>query len=212
LLHTSERQIYQWVDEEEIPFRRVRDQVRFNRTELLEWATSRRLPVALEAFESADNGEEPAPSLAQALRRGGVHLDVPAATREEALAAVVAGTPLPEGLDRELLTEMLIVRERTSSTAIHDGIALPHVRHPVVAGGASGTVSVSYLRAPVPFGAPDGRPVHTVFMIVSPTVRAHLQLLARVARALHDPAFREAVARRAPVEELAAAAARLEAG
>jgi hypothetical protein len=53
--------------------------------------------------------------------------------------------------------------------------------------------------------------VSTLFLIVSPTVRKHLQMLAHVARALSDEGFRAALGRRAPVDELAAEAARLEA-
>ena len=208
LLRTSERQIYRWVDAEEIPFQRIRDQVRFNRSELLEWAASRRLPVSLEAF--ADE-EDPAPSLAEALRRGGVHPDVAAEGRDEAIAAVVARTPLPANLDRELVTEMLIVREATSSTAIGEGIAIPHVRHPLIAAGAPATVSLSYLRTPLPFAAPDGQPVFALFLIVSPTVRVHLQLLARLGRALHDPACKTAIGRRAALDELVERMLRLEA-
>jgi PTS system nitrogen regulatory IIA component len=209
LLKASERQVYRWVDDEEIPFQRVRDQVRFNRTELLEWATQRRLPVSLEAFD-ADDPSEPAPSLAAALRAGGVHLDVSAGDREAAIRAVVDRVPIPPSLDRELLTEVLVVREATSSTAIGDGIAIPHVRHPVVAVGSPQTVTVCYLATPVSFGAPDGKPVHTIIMIVSPTVREHLQMLAHLAHALGDPAFKDALTRRGGVNELARAAERLE--
>jgi PTS system nitrogen regulatory IIA component len=211
LLQSSEQQLYRWVDAEEIPFQRIRDQVRFNRTELLEWATTRRLPVAFDAFESGDDLDEPAPSLADALRSGGVHRDVPAGSRDAVLAAVVEHTPMPESLDRELVTAMLLAREATSSSAVGEGIAIPHVRHPVVAPGAVATVSVSYLHTPLPFGARDGIPVHTIFMIVSPTVLAHLQLLARLAKALHDPGFRDALVRRVPLESLVSEAARLEA-
>ena len=210
LLKVTERQIYRWVDEEEIPFRRVRDQVRFNRTDLLEWATSRRLPISLEAFDDGLDADEPAPSLARALRVGGVPRDVPASDRDSALRAVVERTPMPETVDREWLIEILVARENTLSTAIGDGIAIPHVRQPVVAPGVPAAVSVSYLRTPIAFGAPDAKPVKTIFLIVSPTVRTHLQMLAHLARALLDPAFRGAVDRQAPAEDLAAAAARLE--
>jgi PTS system nitrogen regulatory IIA component len=211
LLRATEREVYRWVDDNEIPFQRVRDQVRFNRTDLLEWATRRRLPISLEAFDANLDVEDRAPSLAGALRVGGVHPDLPAADREQALRAVVDRTPLPPSVDRELVIDVLLARERTSSTAIGDGIALPHVRQPVVAPGGRSAVSVSYLRAPIDFGAPDGKPVGTVFLIVSPTVRAHLQMLAHVARALLDPGFRGALDRRGSVEALAAEAERLEA-
>jgi PTS system nitrogen regulatory IIA component len=210
LLRTTERQVYRWVDEGEIPFQRVRDQVRFHRTDLLEWATSRRLPISLEAFDARLDPEDRAPSLAQALRRGGVHHDVAAADRDAALRAVVERTPMPPSIDGELLIEVMLAREHASSTAIGDGIAIPHVRQPVVAAGSPPTVSASYLARPVPFGAPDGKPVHTVFLIVSPTVRTHLQMLAHLARALQDPGFHAALERHAPTEELAGEAERLE--
>lgn len=210
LLAATERQVYRWVDDGEIPFQRVRDQVRFNRTELLEWATSRRMPVSLEAFDAGLDPEDRAPSLAQALRLGGVHHDVPATDRESALQAVVNRTPMPPSIDREFLIEVLMAREQTSSTAIGDGIAIPHVRQPVVAPGAEATVSVSHLAEAVPFGAPDGKPVKTIFLIVSPTVRTHLQMLAHVACALHDPGFCNALERRAATEELVTEALRIE--
>jgi PTS system nitrogen regulatory IIA component len=206
LLRTTERQLYRWVDDQEIPFQRIRDQVRFNRTELLEWASSRRLPVSLEAF---DDGEEVGPSLAAALRRGGVHDGGAAADREAALRKVVATTTLPASVDAELLVEVLLAREATSSTAIGEGIAIPHVRHPVVAAGEP-LATVTYLEPPVAFGAPDGQPVHTIFLLVTPTVLAHLQLLARLAHALQDPEFRAALGRHAGTEELAEVAARVE--
>jgi PTS system nitrogen regulatory IIA component len=211
LLHASERQVYRWVDDGELPFQRVRDQVRFNRTDLLEWATSRRLPVSLEAFDAGLDPEDRAPSLARALRAGGVHHGVRAADREAALREVVARTPMPDSVDRELLVEVLVAREHATSSAIGDGVAIPHVRQPVVAPGAPPTVSLFYLETRVDFGAPDGKPVSMLFFIVSPTVRTHLQMLAHLARALQDASFRAAVDRRAGVEELAGEAARLEA-
>jgi PTS system nitrogen regulatory IIA component len=211
LLKTSERQLYRWVNEEEIPFQRVREQIRFNRTELLEWAAARRLPVALEAFDADEDPGERAPSLGAALRAGGVHVGVSAADREGALRAVVEKTPVPPSVDRELLVELLIARETTSSTAIGEGIAIPHVRHPVVAPGAPEIVTLCHLATPVPFGAPDGKPVGVVFMIVSPTVRTHLKMLAHLAHALSDPGFRAALDRAAPLEDMVREADRIEA-
>lgn len=212
LLRTTERQVYSWVDDGELPFQRVRDQLRFNRTELLEWATARRLPISLESFDAGLEPEDRAPSLVLALRAGGVHRGVHARDREEALRAVVARASLPDSADPELVLEALVAREHATSTAVGDGVAIPHVRQPVVAPGAGATVSVFYLDPAVPFGAADGKPVEVLFFIVSPTVRAHLQLLARVARALQDPPFRAALDRRAPIDELTREAGRLEAG
>ena len=60
------------------------------------------------------------------------------------------------------------------------------------------------------FGAVDGKPVHTIFSMVTPTIRQHLHLLSRLAAALHDKGFRAAVARRAKGEEIVAEARRVE--
>jgi len=210
LLKSTERQVYRWVDEAEIPFRRVRHRVRFNRTDLLEWATARRLPIALDEFDSGLDPEDRAPSLAQALRIGGVHQAVPASDRDSALRAFVDRVPLPAGLDREFVLEVLLATGNAFSTATADSIAIPRVRYPIVAPGAPALVSVAYLEMPVSFGAADGMLVHTLFLIVSPTVRTHLQMLARVTRSVLDSEFGSALARWAPTEELAALAGRLE--
>jgi len=210
LVACSERQIYRWIDEAEIPFQRIRDQVRFSRTDLLEWATSRRLPISLEALDAGLDPEDGVPSLARAIAAGGVHHDVADTNRDSALRAAVECTPMPASLDRDFVVETLIARENTISTAIGDGIAIPHVRQPLVAPGASTTVSVSYLRKPVSFGAADHQLVQIIFFIVSPTVRAHLQMLARLARTLQRPEFRDALDRRAATDELVAVTERLE--
>lgn len=208
LLGTTERAVYQQVDEGEIPCQRMRDQLGFNRTDLLEWATSRGLRVHLEQFDDAVDRSRRIPRLGAALRAGGVHLDVPAATRDEALREIVARVPDRAGLDRAFVTAVLAAREWPFSTMPGDGIAVPPVRHPIVAPGTSAVVTVTHFRSPVPIA--QGDPVSVAVLIVSPTVRAHLQMLARVAHALHDPGFHATVVGRRSTEDLAAHADRLE--
>jgi len=209
LLQTTEKQIYGWVDEGDIPFETVNEQVRFNRSELLEWATLRRLPIASDVFRQADLEEGlPLPSLAEALAAGGVHR-VDAKDREGVLRQVVAVMPLKEEGDRELLLQVLIAREGMGSTAVGDGIAIPHVRAPAVFHHVPPSITLCYLEHPVDFAAPDGRPVHTLFSIISPNIRGHLELLAKLATALHDQGFKAALQRRAGADELRAEACRL---
>ncbi len=40
--------------------------------------------------------------------------------------------PLPEAIDRDLLLRLFLAREALASTAVGDGIALSHVRNPIV--------------------------------------------------------------------------------
>src|SRR6266851_1959002 len=106
---------------------------------------------------------------------------------------------------------LAVAREAAGSTAVGDGIAIPHVRAPIVQNGVQPVIALCTLSQPIDFGARDGKPVHVVFLLATPTVNAHLQLLARLAAALHDRDFKNAVLRRAPADEILAHARRVEA-
>jgi PTS system nitrogen regulatory IIA component len=220
LLSVSESEIYRWIDDGDIPCHVVNHQPLFSRAELLEWATAHRRPLSTELFD--DGGA--ASSLAAALERGGVHAGVAGDHREGVLRAVVEHLPIPDPGERELVLAVMLAREKDASTAIGDGIAIPHVRSPVVFAGVPAVITVCYLEHPVLFEAPepggagassprgiDGKPVEVVFAIMTPTIRAHLQLLSRLSLALLDPDFKRALADRALLDELVAHARRIEA-
>jgi PTS system nitrogen regulatory IIA component len=209
LLSVSEGQVYRWVESGEIPCSVVNHQPLFSRAELLEWATARRLPVSVALFEPATESGVSV-RLADALARGGVHHGVPGSDRASVLRAVVERLPVADEEDRQILLQVLLAREALGSTAVGDGIAIPHVRSPLVFPGAAGVMAVCFLETPVAFGAPDGLPIHTIFALLSPTIRGHLQLLSRLSFALHDQRFKAVVLRRATCEEIVAEAQRLD--
>lgn len=186
LLNVSEKTIYRWIKREAIPFYRVNDQYRFNRIELLEWASSRHCKVAPDADVEREHKDERVPSFLEALEAGGIFYRIEGDTRDEVLANIVAHLRLPEEVDRKFLLQALIARENMEPTVIADGIAVPHPRSPIVRFVSRPTVTLCFLERPVDFGALDGKPVHALFTIVSPTIRAHLCLLSRLAFALRD--------------------------
>jgi nitrogen PTS system EIIA component len=51
LLSVSEKTVYRWINQGDLPAYRVNEQYRFNRAELLEWATARKINVSVEIFE-----------------------------------------------------------------------------------------------------------------------------------------------------------------
>jgi PTS system nitrogen regulatory IIA component len=210
LLGTPEKQVYRWVDDGTIPFHKVNEQVRFHRAELLEWATARRLPVSIEMFHDEETSGHALPDFARALEAGGIHDHVEGTDRPSVLRAVVARMPLPSEFDRDFLLDVLLAREAMGSTGVGDGIAIPHVRNPVVLNGVPAIISLCLLERPIEFGSIDSKPVHTIFSLLSPTIKGHLQLLAKLSWALHDPGFRDAVIRHAPAAEILAEARRME--
>ena len=215
LLSVSESEIYRWVDDGDIPCHVVNHQPLFSRAELLEWATVHRRPLSTELFD--DGGA--ASSLAAAVERGGVHARVAGDDREAELRAVVEHLPIPDPGERELVLAVMLAHEKEASTAVGDGIAIPHVRSPVVFAGVPAAIAVCYLEHPVAFDPPepgraprgiDGKPVEVVFAVMTPTIRTHLQLLSRLSLALLDPDFKRALADRAPLEDLVGHARRIE--
>jgi PTS system nitrogen regulatory IIA component len=212
LLDVPESTVARWIKQRGLPAQQVGGQFRVNRTELLEWATANKVRVSLDLFDHLEANSQTVPSLVEALEIGGIRYHLEDSNKEHALRALVQVLPLPDGVDRELLLRLFLAREALASTAIGDGIAIPHVRNPIVLHVTRPAVTLAYLSKPVDFGALDGKPVHVLFSIVSPTNRIHLQLLSRLSFALHDGKLRETVARAAPSEEILQEFRRVEVG
>jgi len=193
LLNVAEKTIYRWIKQGIIPVYRINGQNRFNRAEILEWATSKRIPVSPQLMVEEDTGGVALPTLAETLRAADVHYHVAGATKARVLESVVELMHLPEGVDRDFLYHVLLARETLGSTGVGDGVAIPHVRNPIVLHITEPILSLCFLEQPIPFGAIDGEPVNVLFTLISPTVRAHLHLLSRLGFVLRNPAFKEAL-------------------
>lgn len=210
LLKVPESTLYRWIREGRIPASRVQDDWRFNPVEILDWATRHQVEVAPALFAEAAMGSG-SPSLATAIDDGGVHLRVPGTDKAAALRAMVATLHLPVEADRDLILAVLLAREDLGSTGLGDGIAIPHVKSPLVLSIPRPQVAVGYLDHAVDFDAVDGQPVSVLFMMLSPSIRAHLQLLSRLTYFLRAPEFREGVRRRVAAAEIVAIVRALEA-
>jgi PTS system nitrogen regulatory IIA component len=211
MLHVSETEVYRWIRDRAIPVHRVSDHYRFHRAELLEWATARGLRVSADDFRQHDEQHVEIPRLSDALEAGGVHHGVAGMDRRSVLRAVVDVMPIDEA-DRDLVYDFVLAREALGSTRVGDGIAIPHVKNPIVLHVARPTVTLCFLAEPVELGAAAAKPVDKIFSLVTSTVRAHLFLLSRLSAALHDARFKEAIVRRAPASEVLAEARRIEGG
>ena len=118
------------------------------------------------------------------------------------LAAHVGGAPKGgAALDREQLAKVLMERERLASTAIGEGVAIPHGKLDAV-----GKLVACVGRAPqgVDFDSMDGRPTHLFFVLVAPenSTGVHLKALARISRLFKDPEFRTRLMQAKNGEEL----------
>jgi len=201
-LGVDENTVHRWIRRGELRARQVLEQLRIDRVDLLEFASNRGIAVPPEMLTTDSEPADAMPRLADAVRAGGVHHEVGGADKASVLRSVVERLPLPPGIDRGFLHQMLLAREQLGSTGLGNGIALPHPRNPIVLRVAQPAVAICYLAAPVEFDALDGKPVHTLFTVVSPSVRVHLHMLAAIAAALHDPRAIAALERREAAAEL----------
>lgn len=212
LLDVTESEVSRWIKHRGLPAQQVGGQYHVNRSELLEWATAHNVKVSLDLFDHLDAEAESVPRLVEALEAGGIHYNLQDSGRDQALRALIQVLPVPDGVDRELLLQLFLAREDSASTAIGGGIAIPHVRNPIVLHVSRPAVTLAFLSRPVDFGALDGKPVHVLFSIISPTNRSHLQLLSRLSFALHDGKLRDTLTRQASREEIMGEIRRMEAG
>ncbi len=118
--------------------------------------------------------------------------DVDAHSRKRALE--IASDLLAErhgDLSARALLDELLNRERLGSTALGDGVAIPHCRT------SCRRIHGAFLRlsTPVEYDAPDGAGVDLLFVLVVPPEEstAHLEVLAALARLFQNPENRESL-------------------
>lgn len=121
-----------------------------------------------------------------------VALDVDALVPETVLSVGAEIIARNHGLATAAVKAALAAREGLGCTALGHGVALPHARMAVLAQPAAAFVRT---RAPLDFGAFDGKPVSCFLVLVVPAEAAevHLKLLANAATLLNDPSFRAAI-------------------
>ena len=196
-LGVDEDTVHRWIKDRGLPAHRLNERLYLNAIELWEWATENGVQVSRDLLDRERERPEATPSLATMLAAGGIHHDVPGEDRSSVLREVASRLPLPAEVDRAFVTAVLEAREAMGSTGIGAGIAIPHVRNPILLQVGEPSVTLCLLRAPVEFDAIDGRPVHALFTVVSATVPAHLRILSQLGFALHDEPLRELLSARA---------------
>jgi PTS system nitrogen regulatory IIA component len=143
--------------------------------------------------------------LSDILVKGACLAEMAARTKEEALgelAGALAGAV--HGVPAAGLLAMLLEREKLGTTAMGDGIAIPHARMESL---DRLLATFGRSRQGVAFDSIDGRPTHLFFLLVAPGKEgsAHLLTLARLSRMLSSDAFRSRLLALQSREELLAA-------
>ena len=116
-----------------------------------------------------------------------------AATEKTAAITELVDMLSEKGLldDREVVLQAVLERERTRSTGIGLGLAVPHGKSH---GCSRLTMAIGKPASPLEFGAIDGKPCQMVVLLTSPSDETgpHIQALAGISRLWQNETFRAA--------------------
>lgn len=127
------------------------------------------------------------------LSKGAIVVDIKAVKKEDVIKELVdtlinAGEI--EKRDRDKLVNALMSREALGSTAIGQGVAIPHAKCDCV---KEMVAAFALSKKGINFDSLDGEPAYIFFLLVAPQDSAgpHLKALARISRLLKDKYFRD---------------------
>ena len=128
--------------------------------------------------------------IAALLPAANVVVDLDVATKAQFFSAIGAIFERSAGLPQAGVAASLAAREKLGSTGLGQGIAIPHGR---IHGLQDALGAFARLRTPVPFDAPDGKPVDQLFVLLGPehATDRHLQLLSELAQMFSERIFRD---------------------
>ena len=177
-----------WIRQGRIPVKKNGMECSFGFATLKSWAAKHNTSFVIEEPASPAGATREAVTLSRVLERGGVVYDLEGDDVSSVLRGMTSSVRgLGEG-EKDALFHLLDERERLASTGVGRGVALPHPRTPMDACEAP-SITTFFLKHPVDFGAVDDLPVRVLFLILSPDVGIHLQLLSKISFCVREPAF-----------------------
>ena len=126
--------------------------------------------------------------LTSLISKGGV-FTVEGSSTTEIYEKVCNLIKFPESITSDAVFNALCAREKIMSTAVGNGIALPHASVPIIKEEDEQRVCVVYLKEPLDMNAPDEMKVHTMFVILTQNRQTHLQVISRLVSLLRDTSF-----------------------
>ncbi len=136
------------------------------------------------------------------IEKGGVYTDVEGKTPAELYKSLSELIKVPSGCTKELVCEELTAREQILSTAVGNGISIPHPRKPIIQNDDEQQIIVCFPKKAIEMSAQDAQRVFVMFVILSKTTSFHLELLSSLAKLLSDEEFRRFLAKKPSLGDL----------
>ncbi len=184
LLNVSETKVHDWLEDGKIPAYRINGEYRFSRIEIEDWVMSHKLDQSSFKEKGLDSelpkGGTKQYSLYRAIHRGGVIHGIPGTTKEEIIRRTTKIMAADMSLDADVLSDLLLDREKLQPTSLNNGLAVPHTRD-FLLNEHFDVVTIAFPEEPIAYGALDGNPVELLFFLFASDDKRHLHLLAKIA-------------------------------
>ncbi len=194
-----------WIKQGKIPVNKVGNFGIFNEAELDAWAAKQRISFRKTKPDKEEKKEKRISfTLSDAVKAGGILKDIEGKNKKEVIEHAVNRI---KGISKNLkaeLCEQIIKREKLTSTGIGNGIAVPHPRSPLKYGLSQPMIITCFPDNPIDFDSIDGKHVFVFFLILTPSIEIHLDLLSKLSFCLRDNSFIEFLKKRPDLEEFIA--------
>ncbi|MEW6196716.1 MAG: PTS sugar transporter subunit IIA [Bacteroidota bacterium] len=199
LLMMDEKEVQHLIKKKEIPFQFLHDKVVFNKQQIIEWALGRNLPINVSGHKKLS--EYHIETVSTLLNKESFHYKCEL-SEPSYIEQMVTKINFEKNVDREIIIQLLKSRESMMSTAIGNGISLPHPRVPLMVGKNKPLIHFFFPASPLELKSIDGKPVHTLILLISQTIKQHLSLIAHLSFLLSKETFRFALENRLEHKEI----------
>lgn len=194
-----DKEVQQLVKNKAIPFQIIHDKVVFNKHKIIEWALGRNLPINVSGHKKLS--EYHIETVNTLLNKDSFHYECDL-NESSYIEQMVSLIKFEKNVDNEIIIQLLKSREAMMSTAIGNGISLPHPRVPLMVGKNKPLINLFFPTKPLNLQSIDGKPVHTLILLISQTIKQHLSLIAHLSFLLSNETFRFALENRLECREI----------
>lgn len=193
-INMDAREVRRLAERDKLPGQKIGGEWRFNRARVTEWLQAEmpsldenRLLEIEKGMGGAETTNDEGLVVTDLIGLDGVDPSLPARTRASVLRELVRLAERTGVLyDAEGLHQAITERESISSTALPNGIAIPHPRQPMPYVSSEPFICLARVPGGIAFGAPGGALTHVFFLICCHDDRYHLRVLARLMRVLDE--------------------------
>ncbi len=199
LLMIPEKEVQQLINKKAIPFQYLHDKTVFNKQQIIEWALGQNLPINVSGHKKLI--EFHIETVNTLLDKDSFHFNCNL-SETDYIEQMVSQLKFEKNVDSEIIIQLLKSREMMMSTAIGNGISLPHPRVPLMVGKNKPLINFFFPEIPLNLKSIDGKPVHTLILLISQTIKQHLSLIAHLSFLLSNQTFRFALENRLTHREI----------